>query len=143
MANSLKYKIIADLKVIVEYYEGRIFLNDMIEFETREMKDKEYYPQLNMIADLRNAELLASDKDVIEFADFMKKTKELLAERKVAIVTNTPYQAALTTLYSLYTADSPLNNKVFSTLEAAMKWIGLPESKQHIIEETFENLRKS
>ena len=37
-----KYKIIPELKIIVEYFEGSLYLDDMIEFVTKEMKDKDY-----------------------------------------------------------------------------------------------------
>jgi hypothetical protein len=142
MGKCAKYKIITELKVIVEYFEGDIFLNDMIDFETREMNDKDYNPKFNMITDLRNVELIASENDVLQFVSFMKKTTQLLDQRKVAIITNTPKQAALTTLYVLYFADSPIVNKVFSTLKGAIEWIGLPSEKISVVEDAYNEIIK-
>jgi hypothetical protein len=143
MSHRINYKIIPELQVAVEYYEGQLSLNDIIEFELREMENSEYSPKLNFIADFRNAELIASEGDVKKFIDFLKKTKGIVDQRKVALVTETPNQVVLTTLYALYTSDMPVKNKVFSTLDAAMKWLEIKEESHKIILKSLEELRRT
>jgi hypothetical protein len=141
MSNRIKYKIISELQLAVEYYEGQISLNDVIAFELSEMKNSEYSPMLNFIADFRNAELTASESDVKEFVDFLKKTEGIIDNRKVALVTDTPNQVVLKTLYALYTSDTPVKIKVFSTLDAAMKWLEVKEKDHSLIFQTLEELK--
>lgn len=143
MNPSLKYKILTEIPVIVEYYEGLITLNDLIEFEIREMNDENYSPDLNTITDLRNAKLSALDYEVNEFVNFLKQTKGIVGNRKVAIITNTPDQVAITSLYSMYTKDLPIKNEVFSTIEAAISWLGLPVSLFKLIKDNIDFLEKS
>jgi hypothetical protein len=143
MSHRIKYKIIPELKVAVEYYEGQISLNDIIEFELSEMENSEYRPTLNFVADFRNAELIAAESDVKKFVDFLKKTEGIIDQRKVALVTDTPNQVVLTTLYALYTSDMPVKNKVFSTLDAAMKWLEIKEENYDLIIGNLEELKNT
>jgi hypothetical protein len=141
MTKILRYKVIPECKLIVEYFEGQIGLNELIDFQLRQMEDKSCNPGYNDLTDLRNSEFIVQKNDVKKYADFVKQTEIKQGNRKVAIITENPGQTAITMLYSSYTKQLPLNNKVFSTLEAALKWIGIPGNDFLKVENILDKLK--
>ena len=57
MAKILKYGIYKNLKLVIEYFEGNIYLYDIINLKTQQSKNKDYNRNYNVIADFRKAEL--------------------------------------------------------------------------------------
>jgi hypothetical protein len=141
MANNyLAYKVLPELKIIVEYFEGQIYLKDLIEFQLNQLNDKTCKIEYSDITDLRNAEFIVKKDDLKHYVDFIKENEEKQGNRRIAIIADTPFQTALTMLYSSYTESLMLNNKVFSTEEAAFKWLEIPENKFKLIRTAFEQL---
>jgi hypothetical protein len=143
MAKYLKYQVVPELQIIVEYLAGEINLNELINFQISEIKDKSYSKEFNNVTDLRDAVFIVSEGDIKKYVDFVKQTDEMISTRKVAFLTNTPKQAALTIMYSYYIESSPINNKVFSTLDAAMSWVGISIENHDIIENILHKFRNS
>jgi hypothetical protein len=141
MANCLLYTIIPELKLIVEYMSGKIDLPTMVNFQIKETEDSLYNADYDNIADLRNAEFVITDGAIKKYAEFVRQTEKMISNRKVAILTVTPNQTAITMMYSQYIDNSPINNKVFSTMEAAIKWIGITSEDSQIVEIAFNNMQ--
>lgn len=143
MAKFLTYKALPELDLVVEYFEGQINLHDLIDFQLRQLDHAMCNLINNVITDLRNSEFIVLKNDVKKYADFVKNTEEKQRNRKVAIIADTPTQTAITMLYSSYTEGLPLNNKVFSTVEAAAKWLGITSVNILLVEKTLNFLKNN
>jgi hypothetical protein len=141
MPNCLKYQVIPELQIILEYLAGHIDLNELINFEIAQSEDESYNSAYSNITDLRNAEFIVTENAIKKYVDFVKKTEKMISYRKVAFIVGTPSQTALTILYAQLVNHLPINNKVFSTLEAAMNWIGLKINDQQLVQKTLESLK--
>lgn len=141
MNKILHYKIIPDLKLTIEYFKGKIYLDDIIDFKNIEIKDKEYNPNHNSVGDFRDAELLLDENQIKEFINYVKINNKNIGVRKSALLTNTPDQVVTTSLYQLNSEGLPMSFKIFSTLESALKWVGISPNDYHKIEKTIQDMK--
>jgi len=130
MDGYIKYKILPELNLIIEYYCGKVNIDDIINHKKSEIEDIEYNPNYNFIGDLRDSELDVTQEDVFVYVSFLETNNKVSGQRKSAILTNTPNQVAFTSLFKHKSKKLPANNQIFSTLEAAMEWLNL--SKNHL-----------
>ncbi len=141
MNKYIQYKIIPDLKLTIEYFKGQVYLDDIIDFKNIEIKDKKYNPNYNSVGDFRDAELLLDENQIKEFINYVKRYNKNMGVRKSALLTNTPSQVVITTLYQLNSEGLPMSFKIFSTLESAMEWMGISPNDYHKIEKTIQDMK--
>jgi len=141
MKKCIRYKIISDLKLTVEYYRGAINLEDIINFKNTEIIDEKYNPNYNSIGDFRDADFFLDEKQIKEFINYIKNNKKNMGVRKTALLTNTPSQVVTSTLYQLNSDGLPMNLKIFSTLESTLKWIDISKSDYQIIDKAVQNMK--
>ena len=143
MDGYIQYKILPELDLIIEYYSGKINLDDIIGHKKLEIKDSEYSANYNFIADLRDSELDVIRQDIIDYLDFVEMNNKVSGQRKSAILTNTPNHAAITTLFRMNSKNLPINFEIFTTLEAAIDWINLSSNYYDNIEESIRNMKNN
>ncbi len=141
MKKCIRYKIISDLKLTVEYYRGAINLEDIINFKNTEIIDEKYNPNYNSIGDFRDADFFLDEKQIKEFINYIKNNKKNMGVRKTALLTNTPSQVVTSTLYQLNSDGLPMNLKIFSTLESTLKWIDISKSDYQIIDKAVQDMK--
>lgn len=142
MDGYIKYKILPELNLIIEYYCGKINLDDIINHKKNEIEDIEYRSNYNFIADLRDSELDIAQPDIFDYVSFVEMNNKITGQRKSAILTDTPNQVALTSLFKLKSEKLPVNNKIFSTLEASMEWLNLSKNYYNHITGIINNMKK-
>jgi hypothetical protein len=141
MKKSAQYKILPELKIMIEYFSVETTLNDMIEHRKILIKDKDYNPGFNFITDFRDTILACSYDDILSYIEFAKKEPNMLGKRRAAILTETPNQTAISVLYVLNLHDLPFIVEIFSTMDAAIKWVGLSQNDKSIVEEIIKNMK--
>lgn len=130
------YKILPELKLIIEVLAGSLGIPDAIELKEREVNDSLYNPGYNFIVVANFVEAtLDTDVDFSAYIDTLTSSKKMVAPRKSAILTQTPQQVVFGTLYKHAIQTLPIDFKIVSTLKAALKWINLPME----LEETIQN----
>jgi hypothetical protein len=138
MKKFVNYSIIPELKIIVECYKGQFTSVDGINYKKNLYQDKDYNPAYNMITDLRELEMHVKVEDDIKelttYFDFLKTTA---VERKVALITSKPNQAVLAHLFKELARNSIIEYEVFSTLEAAIGFVGLALNQSDTINQAL------
>ena len=97
----------------------------MLKFVESVKNDKNYNSSFNSLIDLSDVEIDVSAKEVEKYVNYLRLNSHLLDNRKLAMITKTPDHVVLVTLYKLFGKDLPLNIRVFSTFNAAVRWLGL------------------
>jgi len=138
---SAQYKILPELKIIIEYFSVVTTLYDMIEHRKILIEEINYNPNYNFITDFRDTYLDISDEEVLSYIEFVKKTPKMISKRKAAILTDTPEETAISSLYVLNLHDLPLIVNIFSIMDAAIKWVGLSLDDIVIVEKTINDLK--
>ena len=107
----------------MEFHRGEANLLRMLEFKKREAADPDFSPDFDVIVDMRNLIFDMSISDIEAFVDFNKNHSEIMGNRRNAVITNTPNQVVVTTLFKQMHNDLPQAFHIVSTLEAAMGWV--------------------
>jgi hypothetical protein len=144
MKKIVSYKIIPELRIIIEVFSGRISILDAIELKKREIEDKDYNFEYNFIVVVNEIETAdKSDFDFSKYFDTIKENNRIIGIRKSAILTSTPEQVVGGTLYELAARELPMNFKIVSTIKAAMNWINLPVDCESAIIQNIDIIKNS
>lgn len=141
MHNITNYFILKERKLIIEYYSGKIYLNDFLKIHEKKSKDKDFNVNFNLLIDFRNAEILLSETDVLALVNFHKNNKKLFGKRKSAHLTQTPDQVLSGMHFDIFNKELPIIIKIFSTLEASLRWLGLEIEDIEIIKSNLDKLK--
>lgn len=130
MGKNVDYKIISHLELIAEYYHGEVLADDIIDLKRRELADSAYNSGYNTIVFLQDLTIRKLDSELIQsqmskYIEYASNNKNILGSRKTAILTNTPNQVAVGTLYQDDAKAFPIEFKIVSTLEATIEWVRL------------------
>lgn len=117
------YCILKDENLIVEYHEGVTTLQDLIAFRMQQGTDVNFSPTYNLISDIRNLTFDAAPSDIDAFAAFHKQNPNLIGKRKNAVLTETPDQVVLVTMFDSSHIDLLQSIHIVSTISAAISWV--------------------
>jgi len=118
------YCIFKDKHLIVEYHEDNATIQDLIAFRLQQGADVNFSPTYNLISDIRNLTFDVTLSDVDAFAAFHKQNPHLIGKRKNAILTETPDQVVLVTVFDSSHIDLSQSIQVVSTISSAVSWVG-------------------
>lgn len=138
------YMILPESRLILECCKGQASVEDAVSMKKTELADELYSPDYNIVVDFREFEttLDATTKESTEnFFDFLK---ELNINSKIAILTTAPHQVVISImLKELGAVQRSLRIEVFSTLEAAARYLGIPGGKLDFIKNKILELSRN
>lgn len=144
MKNHANYRILPELKLILECCKGHATVEDAINMKKDEMSDHSYNPNYNIIVDFQEfvAAINTNTTDsVSRFFDFLKV---IVLKNKVAFLTAEPHQVVISMILKELSSELlPLKIGVFSTLDAATKYPGISPERFDLINNHITELNKS
>lgn len=135
MDKYLKYYILKEKGVIIEVLKGSITLQDYIAFKMDQLNDKDFTPELDYFIDYCDVNIVFSNEmreKIEQYIAFSKTIENPSRYSKVAVITNTPDQVVFSTILGS-SDERKINYKIFSTMEAALSWVGLTDSDIDIV----------
>jgi hypothetical protein len=143
MKKNVNYMILPEYKLILECCKGQASVEDSIQMKKAELSDKFYNSNYNIIVDFQNFDHYL-DQTVFEsvgnFFEFLKKSK---IENRVAFLTSEPVQVVVGMILKKSNIDSgSMKLEVFSTLEAALIYLGYPVEAFDTITSKIKELNK-
>ena len=139
---AIQYKIISELKIIVEYYSGVIRLVDIIEQRNILIEDPGFNPQFNMIFDFRDAHFDIMPQEIHDYVDYLKSKPKFLNRRFAAALAIKPNETAIFLIFISRTVTLPQHAQVFSTIDAAFNFVSVSHDDEKVVEEAFEELKR-
>ena len=130
MISRTSYTILKDLKLIIEFYNNDICIDDIIALKKVLFLDKDYQPDFNILMDLTDATLESGLEGVLKYIDFAKKNISYINKRKVAFYTSKPSEVVSGVLFSESNKDLPIDLKVFSTIDAVFKFLNFSNNME-------------
>jgi len=119
----IKIKVLHSHRLIVEYFQGTINLDDVINAKCFKNHHPDFNADYNHLIDFRLANFDANVNDINEVVRFQKENTQFIKKRKSAFLTDLPEHASFTTLFSMAMSDLPIEFEIFTTLEAALNWL--------------------
>jgi len=140
MKKVVTYKILPEFRIIIEFVYGQINYLDIMELKKAEIEHKDYNPNFNFIAVIQNAQISTTEDEISLYINTIKENSRIIGNRKSAILTSTPDQVVISTIYQLAAEMLPMNFKIFSTIDSALSWIEMPRQSGLKIKSIIENL---
>jgi hypothetical protein len=133
MMVKVSFKILPDCKLIIEKYAGPFSVELYEQMKLEEFSDPEFNSNYNVLADLRKASFgtqsLSSEKEMALVSKFLMSNKENVGKRKSAILTANPEQVVSSIFFMESVKPLPVIVESFSTVDAALKWLGVKDNK--------------
>lgn len=127
MKKFANYMILPEYRLILECCKGQASVEDAIFMKKTELSDSLYNPNYNILVDFKEFETFLDStikESTINFYNFLK---ELGINSKISILTAEPHQVVISViLKGLNTNLGNIKIEVFSTLEAALRFLGFP-----------------
>jgi hypothetical protein len=144
MKKLANYIILKELNVIVECYKGKLNTADAIAYKKDMYADADFDPAFNIVTDLRETQINIQTREHVDhIGQFLGFLKDTPVKRKVALLTDKPSQAVLAHLIKEFSKETNIAHEVFSTLKAAMIYVGLSLNYYDLINETLNKLSRT
>lgn len=144
MKKYANYMILPELRLILECCKGQASVEDAIYMKKRELSDNLYNSNYNIIVDFRKFETLLDltiNESTTNFYNFLKG---LEINSNIAFLTAGPHQVVISMiLKELSTNLRYIKIEVFSTLEAAIRFLGCPIENFDLINNKITELDKN
>ena len=136
------FRVLPELKLVVEYCSEELTIEDAMALKVREAKSRAFDPTYNIITDLRDSDVVVAEDEVDGFIDFLQNYQGLAGKRRTALITRTPSQVILSSLMKYAASGLPIHFEVFSTLEAGMHFVGANDQSQGSIEAAIAEMKR-
>lgn len=132
--------ILEKQSLILEYYSGQFFVDELIDFKRRIGKDEKFKPHFNVLSDIRELEFLFKPEEVEKYIQFLLENKNHIGKRKTAMITKTPNQVATSLGFDMLKDDLPVQFKIFSTFKSAIDFINIAAKEKKELQTLFKKL---
>lgn len=127
---TLKYKIIPELNLIIDCWNGKLTFDKILASKLDQVKDKDWNQAYNNISDIRNAVFDLTNEDAKKIIDYTKTDKRWQEKRKTAYLTNNPNQVVFQKLLEINkTQEIPNKIESFYTINAILNWLQINMSE--------------
>ena len=120
-----KYKIIKEGNLVIQCHSGILDLNSYTSFAQKLILDPLFSPNLDHLVCVRKVAFRATMSDVIKYIKFSKENFKTPKKRYISIITNTPNQVVLSTLFKILRQDPVQSIEIFSTEKKAIEWLDI------------------
>jgi hypothetical protein len=144
MDKIIRYSILPELSLIIEYLSGKVDGDDAINLKKIEKNDPKYNANYNCLVDFRDTEVYMNNEGKIsmsKFIEFFKGEKELLSKRKSALLTSEPQQVVLSSLLKDFSIELPMYFEIFSTLHSSVAYINCLPGDIQVINDELAKLK--
>lgn len=144
MKKYVNYMILPEFRLILECCKGPASVEDAIFMKKTELSDNLYNRDYDIIVDFREFETYLDSTINEQTANFYNFLKDLNINSKVAFLTAEPHQVVISLiLKELSTNPGGIKIEVFSTVEAATRFLGIPAENLNLIKSKISELNKN
>jgi len=137
MSGIYKYTILTDQSLILQYHQGDLELDGLIQLKRRMVADPAFDPTYGCITDLRHATVQLSLDDVFHLLEFFEELYKGYPRTQHSLVNNQPLGTALSLLFANENRNRSKAYHVCSSYESALEWLGMTKELATLVEEEF------
>jgi hypothetical protein len=119
-----RYHWIELSRLLVERFEGRVRMDDIISLKLREIAAGLTEGGIRGITDMRFAQFDFGATEIRRFVDWVAENPSHMIDSRWGLIVDDPKETGLTMLYQQLIPISK-ESQVFSTLDATIDWLGL------------------
>jgi hypothetical protein len=138
------YMILPEFRLILECCKGEASVGDAIKMKKNELLDILYSPEYNIIVDFQEFEAKVDEETNESILRFFRFLKNIDIRSKIAFLTAEPHQVVVSMiLKELIKYGDTFKIEVFSTVEAAVRYLGIPVQNLDLINKKILELNKN
>jgi hypothetical protein len=138
------YMILPEFRLILECCKGEASVGDAIKMKKNELLDILYSPDYNIIVDFQEFEAKVDEETNESILRFSRFLKSIDIRSKIAFLTAEPHQVVVSMiLKELIKYGDTFKIEVFSTVEAAVRYLGYPVENLDLINKKIRELNKN
>jgi hypothetical protein len=115
----------------IEQFSGTLDIKSLQKLKEQESQDPNFDVNLPLLSDIRSASPQFKLEEIKKYEVYASDFN-IVGERKLAVLTNTPMQVAIASLFKSHTQKLAQEIEIFSTLEAALHWLDRSDSIQKV-----------
>lgn len=133
------FKVIPELNLIIFSWKGIVTIEAWMKQKVNIVNHKDFRLNLKSLEDLREVTFDVNMKDVKKYIDFALEFEK--DNQKAAILTSTPNQVAISSLFQNFIGVEFGDLSIFSTLDNTLNWLDIPNKNKQLVIDTLEDLR--
>jgi len=138
------YMILPEFRLILECCKGEASVGDAIKMKKNEWLDILYSPEYNIIVDFQEFEAKVDEETNESILRFFRFLKSIDIRSKIAFLTAEPHQVVVSMiLKELIKYGDTFKIEVFSTVEAAVRYLGYPVENLDLINKKIRELNNN
>jgi hypothetical protein len=144
MKKYANFMILPELRLILECCKGKASVEDAIRMKKDELSDKLYSPDYDIIVDIRTFETSIDATIPKSISIFFNFLKELSIKGSVAFLTTEPHQVVMSEMLKRLSSNSlPMDIQIFSTIDAAIDFLGFSLTNYNLINNKIQLLNEN
>ncbi len=138
MEGVYKYKILEELKLIIQFYQGDITLDGLINLKKEVLQDKSYNSDYGLLSDFRLSNILLNRDEGEEYGNWLKENSN--RHNLNMILTSTPQQLVKTVIFGYIEKLIKYNFETCSTLEYSLEHLNVDLKNLKEVEREIEKM---
>jgi hypothetical protein len=144
MRSNANYLILPELRLILECCKGEASVEDAVMMKMDEMADPLYSKDYDILVDFQEFETFLNISTSETISNFHNFLKEIEISGKAAFLTTKPHQVVIGEKLKRLTSESlTIKIETFSTIEAAIRFLGHSTDNLDIISSRISELNKN
>ncbi len=123
MQNIYKYLIIKKVGLVIQFHQNELTYKGIKNLKLDIINDKDFNPNFGFLIDIRKAKITLTEEELEDYGNFVANNLKLEGLKRIAILTEQPEQVVKSTIYLLNKRIKPLQYRIFSTLDGALRWL--------------------
>ncbi len=132
------YKVYPKKQFILQRLLGIVNMENLIHVKQKQDEDPAFDLSFKLLTDVRHADVQFTPTQIQHYIEYLKSEFDESKGNRIALVTTTPIAVAVGTLVQHKTPDLDHDLKVFSTIPAALNWLGVDIPEEELLE-FFDN----
>ena len=141
LENRCKYCFLKEIALIIQYHQGDFTFDNYKAIRQEILANKDYNSEYRILCDARNSIVKFSLHELEEAGNWTFEKMKSKGIIKRAFLTNTPDQVVRSFLYATNKKISNNYYETFSTLSAALNWLGVSSRYIDTVEYEIEKLK--
>jgi len=117
------YKILKDKNLIIEYFSGDVNIESYLKFKQNLIQDPDFSVNYHYFIYFKDVNFNITEEDIVKYLNFSNKNLKVNQARQVALITKTPNQVVISSLYKMASKQPNQKVEIFSTCEKAFQWL--------------------
>ncbi len=137
-----EYLIIKELELIIQVHKKDLTLWGLKNLKKRIIKDPDFSPGFSTLIDSRDAEIVITTEETIQYLNFVINDLKLASPRSAGL-TKSPEQVVKGMIFTSMANLDASKYKIFSTIDHALSWLKISTLHTKLIESEIQKVKNN